>query len=127
MASAFHNCKLARALLYPTVDDAFPENTSFIYKSPIPFDKDRYWQIYGTLGSKLGEICLEVRYILRTVATHMHHYDTHGALDNASNYWTKLPYLGHTIRKHDVPEALKMWFQAYYNGIPKSLEEPMTI
>ncbi len=127
MASAFQNCKLARALLYPAVDDDFPENTSFIYKSPIQFDKDRYWQVYGMFGNKLGGICSEVRYVLRTVATHMHHYDTHGAPDNASNYWTKLPDLGHTIGKHDVPEALKMWFQAYYDGTPKSLEEPMAV
>ena len=69
----------------------------------------------------------KIRYILRIVATHVHHYDTHGAPDNASNYWTKLLYLGHTIRKHDIPEALKMWFQAYYVGILKLLEEPMTI
>ncbi len=60
-ASAFQNCKLARALLHPIINDDFPQQTTFEYNSEVPFDNDPFWQ---PPGNQLGKILSEVRYVL---------------------------------------------------------------
>ena len=96
----------------------------FEYNSKVPFDNDPFWQL---LGNQLKKIQSEVRYVLWGVSTHINHYDVFGVPNNRDNFWNSLPYVGHSIDKKDIPEAIKHWFLSIYNHTSLAYDEPMKI
>ena len=120
--AALQNCRLARLLLHPKVTDDFPRETTFEYQSKIPMDADTFWQMPG---NQLGKAYSEARYVLRLIASHMKYHYEHGLPLNRTR--GTLPFLGRTISRDHVTEAIINWYEAMDRGEVARLEHGPTI